>query len=250
VIRRPEVVVLAALLATGCGGAFRPRAVTTEQPPPPRPAEVERPAVQPPPEAPKLADQLTRIAGELSELQNAVAKLMASSRQQEDQLGYLQRRVGALEAQGANRTPSVPGGFAPAAPGPGPAPITSATTAPAEDLYRVGVEKLRTKDLDAAVLTFYDLMVTYPDHPLRERAQFLVADIFYTQKDYRGALAEFEALLATVPRGVQTGDTLLKIGLCQRALGDPARARRSWERVVREFPDSVAARQARVLLRS
>ncbi len=248
-IRRPVVVVLATLLVAGCGGAFRPRAVTTEQPPP-RSAEVERPAVQPPPEAPKLAEQLTRIAGELSELQNAVAKLMASSRQQEDQLTYLQRRVGALEAQGVNRAPSVPGGFAPAAPGPGPAPITSATTAPAEDLYRAGVEKLRTKDFDAAVLIFYDLIVTYPDHSLRERSQFLVADIFYTQKDYRGALAEFDALLATVPRGVQTADALLKVGLCQRALGDPARARRTWERVVREFPDSVAARQARVLLRS
>jgi TolA-binding protein len=77
-----------------------------------------------------------------------------------------------------------------------------------------------------------------------------VADIFYTQKDYRGALAEFEALLAALPKGAKAPDTLLKIGLCQRALGDGARARRTWERVVREFPSSVAARQARVLLRS
>ncbi len=245
-MRRRLLVVLAVLLLAGCADTFRQRAVTAEQPGPS--VEPPRPAVQAPPEPPRLAEQLTRIAGELSDLQNAVAKLMVSSRQQEDQLAHLQRRLAELEAQGRGRAPSAPGGFAP--PAPVPAPITSATTAPAEDLYRTGEEKLRAKDFDAAVLMFYDLIVTYPDDPLRERAQFLVADTFYAQKDYRGALAEFEALLAAVPGGVRTSEALLKIGLCQRALGDRARARRTWERVVREFPDSVAARQARVLLRS
>lgn len=244
---RGRVVLLAALLLAGCGGMFGRRAVTTEQP---RPAAApERAATPPPAEPPKVAEQLTRVAGELSELQNAVAKLMASSRQQEEQLAYLQRRVSALEAQGGGRAPAVPGGFAPPGQAPGPAPVTSATTTTADDLYRAGEEKLRARDFDAAVLVFYDLIVTYPEHPLRERAQFLVADIFYTQKDYRGALAEFEALLAAVPRGARIPDTLLKIGLCQRALGDRAAARRTWERVLREFPGSLAARQARVLLR-
>ena len=84
---------------------------------------------------------------------------------------------------------------------------------------------------------------------MRERAQFLAADTLYGRKDYRGALAEFAALLTAAPAGAQTSDALLKIGLCQRALGDREEARRTWERVVREFPESVAARQARVLLR-
>ena len=131
-----------------------------------------------------------------------------------------------------------------------PTPTASATTTPAADLYRAGVEKLRAKDLDAAILSFYDLIGTYPDHPLRESAQFLVADMFYTQKDLRGALTEFEALIAAVPRGEKVPDALLKIGLCQKGLGDTGRAKRSWERVVKEHPASVAARQARVLLRN
>ncbi len=240
---------LVGLLLAGCADAMRPREVTVEQSR--VPADSERPAAPAAPEPPRLGEQLTRIAGELGELQNAVAKLMVSARQHDDQLANLQRRLSELEAQSRGRTPAAPEGFAPQSAAPlGPAPITSATTATAEDLYRSGVEKFRAKELDGAVLIFYDLIVTHPDHPLRERGQFLVADIFYAQKDYRGALAEFEALLTAVPRGTQTSETLLKVGLCQRALGDPARARRTWERVVREFPDSVAARQARVLLRS
>ncbi len=239
------LLVLAALLVIGCAGTVRQGTVTTEPSRPP--AEAERLPLIAPVEAPKLAEQMVRVASELSELQNSVAKLMASSRQQEDQLAYLQRRLSALEAQGGGRAASVPGGFAPQAPA--PAPITSSTTTTADDLYRSGLAKFRAKEFDSAVLIFYDLMVTYPDHPLRERAQFLVADIFYTQKDYRGALAEFEALLVAVPRGDRASDALLKVGLCQRALGDGSAARRAWERLVREFPNSVAARQARVLLR-
>lgn len=242
-------VAVVALCLAGCAETFRPRAVTVEQPRPP--VEAERPAVPVVAEPPRLAEQLARIAGELGELQNAVAKLMAASRQHEDQLSHLQRRLSELESQTRNRSAPVPGGFAPAGP-PAAPPVRlgSATTAPAEDLYRAGIERFRAKQWDAAVLIFYDLLVTHPDHALRENAQFLVADIFYTQKDYRGALAEFEALLAALPKGGKAPDTLLKIGLCQRALGDGARARRTWERVVREFPTSVAARQARVLLRS
>jgi TolA-binding protein len=85
---------------------------------------------------------------------------------------------------------------------------------------------------------------------LRESAQFLVADIYYTQRDWRGALAEFEALVAAVPRGEKVPDALLKIGLCQRDLGDGTRAKRTWERLVRDHPQSAAARQARALLRN
>ncbi|PYO17582.1 MAG: hypothetical protein DMD88_20115 [Candidatus Rokuibacteriota bacterium] len=248
---------------------------------PPAPTGPAAPTAPATPEPPKLAEQLTRVASELSELQNAVAKLLVASRQQEDQLLFLQRRVGELEAQNKSRAPSVPSGFAPPAPMPAPAvpsgfappapmpaptlpsgfipqapmpvpavpQLRSATTTPAEDLYRMGVEKLRAKELDAAVLVLYDLIGAYPDHPLRESAQFLVADILFQQKDYRGALADFEALIGAVPGGAKVPDALLKIGLCQRGLGDGALAKQTWERLVRDYPGSVAARQARVLLR-
>ena len=210
-------------------------------------------------DASRLNDQVARIANELTELQNAVAKLIATSRQQDDQLTYLRRRVEELEAA-RGRAPSAPSGFAPSAPSgfapsapapPGSPPLLgSATTTPAAELYRRGVEQLRANATDAAVLTFYDLIATYPESPLRESAQYLVADVYYTQKDWRASMAEFEALVAALPRGERVPDALLKIGLCQKSLGDSARAKRTWERVVREHPTSAAARQARALLRS
>jgi tol-pal system protein YbgF len=236
--------VLLAVALAGCGGVARQ----------PADAESTRPgpdAANPPSRASadqaRLNEQVSRIAGELSELQNAVAKLIASSRQQEEQVAYLRRRVDELESLNRGRAPSVPSGFAPS---PGPAPLTSSTTTPAAQLYRAGTENLQAKKYDAAILSFYDLIATYPDDPLREDAQFLVADIYFGQKDFRGALAEFEALIAAIPRGERVPDALLRIGQCQKNLGDAGRAKRTWERVVRDHPTSVAARQARVLLRN
>jgi tol-pal system protein YbgF len=246
---------LIAMFLSACAGAAKPEATVDA----PRPAASPPPAAAPASEPARLAEQASRIAGELSELQNAVAKLIASSRHQEDQLTFLRRRVEELEGQSRGRLPAVPSGFAPAPPAapvavppplPPPTPLASATTTPAADLYREGATRLRAKELDAAVLSFYDLIVTYPDHPLRESAQFLVADTFYSQKDLKGALAEFEELILAVPRGEKIPDALLKIGLCHKGLGDAARAKRSWERVVKEHPASAAARQARVLLRN
>ena len=250
---------LVAIVLAGCAGVAE-RQATVEAPRPAAPSgqtAADRPSKTAADQA-RLNEQVSRIAGELSELQNAVAKLIASSRQQEDQLTYLRRRVEELESLNRGRLPAAPSGFAPSAPGgvappapsPGPAPLASATTTTAAELYRAGTENLQAKNFDAAVLSFYDLIVTYPNHPLREGAQFLVADIFYMQKDFRSALAEFEALIAAIPRGERVPDALLKIGQCQKSLGDAARAKRTWERVVKDHPASVAARQARVLLRN
>jgi tol-pal system protein YbgF len=249
-------VVMLALGLVGCAGvAKEPTAADSPRSAPPGAPAQPSGAADPN----RLNDQVARIAGELSELQNAVAKLIVASRQQEDQLAFLRRRLEALESQSGSRMlPSAPSGFAPSPPPPAPSPppssgttlLLSATTTPAAELYRAGTAQLKAKNVDAAMLSFYDLIVTYPSDPLRESAQFLVADIYFTQKDYRAALAEFEALIAAVPRGERVPDALLKVGQCQKSLGDAGRAKRTWERVVKDYPASVAARQARVLLRN
>ena len=100
------------------------------------------------------------------------------------------------------------------------------------------------------MVTLYEIVASYPGDPARERAQFLVGEIFLAQKDYRGAVAEFEGLVNAVPGSVRVPDALLKIGVAQRSLGDETRARRAWERLVKDHPSSAAARQARTLLKS
>jgi len=49
------------------------------------------------------------------------------------------------------------------------------------------------------------------------------------------------------PQSQSIAESLLKIGMCYRALHDVPRARETWEQVVRSHPKSEAATQARAL---
>ena len=261
-------VVLAVFLA-GCAG---PSQSVTRGPEVSPPGPAAAPAEAPP--SPPRADPLARVAAELAELQNAVAKLMMSARQHDDQLLYLQRRLTEMESQARGRAAGVPG-FAPSTPSPLPPPAVAtlpplpsvapapagppppaagrptppAVLSPADELYEAGFAKYRAGDLEGAMLTLYEVVAVHPGDPARERAQLLIAEILYAQKEYRGAVAELEAFIRAVPKGTRVPEALLKLGLAQRALGEDGRARRVWERLVKEHPGSAAAREARTLLR-
>jgi TolA-binding protein/peptidoglycan/xylan/chitin deacetylase (PgdA/CDA1 family) len=265
------------LLAPGCAGPLGAR-----RPPPADPGVVAAaPEARPP--TTELAGQLARLRGELGELENALGRLAATLRAQEERLGALERRLRDLAAPGAPapergaaspQPPSPPaqparspGVTAPSAPlGPAspppaapegtsrPAPASPGETLPqpggrAETLFESAEAQRRSGDRERARLAFYELIADYPHHPLRARAQLAVADLYYEEGDYRAALEELESVLAAAPRGPHVPEALLKLGLCRRALGDDAGARRAWERLVRDHPRSEAARQARGLLR-
>lgn len=240
---------LVGLTVSGCSGVTGPK-IKVPQPAPVPEARAERLEPGPAAEVARLADQLSRVAGELNEVENALAKVIVTSRLHESRLQAFDRRLAEIAARNRDGASPAPPGFAPSAVEPTPSPGSSSATTPAEDLYREGMVKFRAGQPDAAVLNFYELIADYPSHPLRESAQFQVADIFYAQSDLRGALAEFESLVVALPNGSKTSDALLKIGLCQRGLGDETKARKVWQRVIKEYPSSAAARQARILLRT
>jgi len=253
-IARATVAALLVLVATGCAGTVRSSAPA---PPSPLPEASATSAPAPPPLSPPartsdqhhMTEQLTRIAGELGDMQNALAKVVASTQQHEGQLLAVERRIQGLESR-VHSSPA-PRGFAPSAPPgpPPPVPPPLRRNTPANDLYGAALDKYRAGDVDTAILTLQELIATYPSDPLRDRAQFRLAEIFYVQKDFRAALQEYQDLAASVPPSPRAADALLKLGLCYRGLGDESGARRAWERLAQAFPGSPAAQQARSLLR-
>ncbi len=207
----------------------------------------------------ELTRRLDALGSRSSDLENALARLGARVEALERGLDQLAAQLAHARASSA---PSAAGGApAVAAPSPPtsrqrPEPLRAGAAGPgasspaAQGLYQAGMAKYRAGEPAAAALIFYDLITRYPSDPLRERAQFQMADIFLRDKDLRGALREFEDLLAAVPNGAKTTEALLKVGLCYRGLGDEASARRAWERLAMEYPASAASRQARALLRA
>ena len=115
-------------------------------------------------------------------------------------------------------------------------------------MFAAALAKLRAGDDGQAALEFTEFVAQFPSHPQAAAAQNHIGEAYYRQRDYRQALGEFQKTVDGYTQAAQVSEALLKIGLCQRALGDPARAKASWEQVVKQFPKSDAARQARTLL--
>src|SRR5262249_60956861 len=93
-----------------------------------------------------------------------------------------------------------------------------------------------------------EVAAQYQPSPQAGAAPNYPGDASYRQRDFRQAITEFQKTVDTYPQPPAVSEALLKIGLCQRALGDLASARAMWERVVKDFPRTDAARQARTLL--
>ena len=122
--------------------------------------------------------------------------------------------------------------------------------AEADRLFAAALAKLRAGDDGQAALEFTEFVAQFPSHPQAAAAQNHIGEAYYRQRDYRQAMAEFQKTVDSYTQAAQVSEALLKIGLCQRALGDAAKAKASWEQVVKQFPKSDAARQARTLLAS
>jgi tol-pal system protein YbgF len=120
----------------------------------------------------------------------------------------------------------------------------------AESAYGTALATFRAREHGQAVLEFLDFIGKYPKHPLAANAQYWIGEAYYSQRDYRQALVEFQKVLEYPLANGKVPDALLKMGLCYTNLREPARANDMWTRVVGEFPSSDAAGQARSFLRS
>jgi tol-pal system protein YbgF len=202
--------------------------------------------------------QQSFLVAELKTLSEQVTKLKASLEEAESAVRAMRATPVAPESRPA-APPAPPPGLAPAiAPAPA-APSPAAAAAPAapaprnveaERLFAGALARLRAGDDGQAALEFAEFVTQFPTHSQASAAQNYVGEAFYRQRDYRQAAAEFQKTADNYTQTAPVSEALLKIGLCRRALGDVAGARAAWEQVLKQFPKSDAARQARTLLAS
>jgi len=134
---------------------------------------------------------------------------------------------------------------APAAAASAPAPsAASSRNAEADRMFAAALAKLRTGDEGQAALEFTEFVAQYPTHPQAAVAQNHIGEAYYRQRDYKQAMVEYQKTVDGYTQAAQVAEALLKIGLCQRALGDGVHAKSTWEQLVKQFPKSDAARQA------
>jgi tol-pal system protein YbgF len=188
------------------------------------------------------------IVADIRALTARVREAEARQRETSDRVASLGNRMAAAEASLREVTSGVEAlQRPPAAVG---APSATSPAAAAETAFAAALKTFRAGEHGQAVLEFTDFIGKYPKHPLAARAQLWIGDAYFRQRDYRQALLEYrKAVESAAPDSTSAADAWLKVGEAYASLRERPAATAAWKRVMRDYPRTEAASQARALLR-
>jgi len=163
--------------------------------------------------------------------------------------------VGGTAPPAPPQVASTPGSSAPAAAAtPGAPAAAGATTgsragASGEEVqaYRAAFAAWQRNDTDACIDQFRRFLNSYPSSIYADDGAYWMADCYYKKGDYKLAVMRFDDVVARYPRGNKAADALYKHGESLVKLGPSytKAARRAFERVTEEYPDSPRAVEAK-----
>lgn len=111
--------------------------------------------------------------------------------------------------------------------------------------YDAALAIFRKGEFAPAQAAFSEFLRRYPQTGYRPSALFWLGNAQYANRDYRGAITNFRALVAQAPDHARAPEAVLSIANCQIELKDNAGARRTLDDLVKAYPQSEAASAAR-----
>jgi tol-pal system protein YbgF len=200
------------------------------------------------------ARELGRLTGEIKALDAQSAFLVAETKSMSESFARVRtsledsgKAIRELQSSVEELRKPAPAAVPPPAPTRPPPPSPAADASP-EQIFAAAMASFQAEEHGQAVLEWNELTKRFPEDPLASNAQYWIGEAYYRQRDFPQALVEFRKVIDGYPKSSQVPETLLKIGLCHRALKDAARARETWEQLAKDYPGSNAALQARSLL--
>jgi len=98
--------------------------------------------------------------------------------------------------------------------------------------------KLMKKSPTAATKAFQEYIKMQPESPLAANAQYWIGEIMYSHNNYKGAVQEFIKVLQKYKYSDKAPDAAIKLGYSFYALKNWAYARRTFDDVIKYFPDN------------
>ncbi len=185
-----------------------------------------------------MSTQVQGLADNLEEVKSRLGRL-------NQQLADVQSTLQSLDAKvGAGTPPPTPSG---PASGPGGAP--SGPPPSADVLYTNGLRDFNSGKYNLARQEFLDYLKYYPETNLASNAQFYIGEIYFAQKQYTEAVADYDKVLTNYPKSSKLAPARLKKGMALLELGQKASAMREFREVVRRHPGTEEERRARAKLR-
>lgn len=111
--------------------------------------------------------------------------------------------------------------------------------------YEAALDLFRKGDFNNAAAAFTSFQRRYPGSGYTESVLYWLGNAHYGRRDYKEALATFRQLVTAAPDHPRAPEAWLSIAMCQIELKDRPGARRTLEDLIKNHPQSEAAREAR-----
>lgn len=147
-------------------------------------------------------------------------------------------------AEPATTAPPATTGSAPVTPP--AAPVTPAATGPnPNELYDQATQDLTQGRYALALTGYREYLTRFPDTEQADNAQYGAGECFFAQAQFDSALVEYARVGARWGTGDRAPAALYKLGLCEERLGRMPESRKTFEELVKRFPQSGEAQLAR-----
>jgi len=114
-----------------------------------------------------------------------------------------------------------------------------------QSAYQAAVDLiLKDKDYVNAVPAFQAFLSQYPNSALTDNAHYWLGQLLYNQQNYAEAKVQFEQVATKFASSPKRADSLLKLGVIEKSIGNLSAANNYFQQVVDEYPESTSAREA------
>ncbi|MFT3856172.1 MAG: tol-pal system protein YbgF [Aquabacterium sp.] len=107
------------------------------------------------------------------------------------------------------------------------------------------IARLRAGDFAGGAAGLNGLLQSHPGTGYRESAWYWLGNAKYGQRDYKGAIESFRMLVDRAPDHARAPESLLAIANCYVEMKDNDNARRTMEQLIKLYPQSEQAQDAR-----
>lgn len=208
-----------------------------------------------------IEDTRRELASQREVLLATRATTSSTGRESEETLGRLEGKLDDImarfrivsERQSSPRPPDPAPTTAPSTGSPGGGTLGTPSTGGSPgmagpdptQLYDQATSDLTQGRYPMALTGYREYLRRFPDTDLADNAQYGAGECFFAQAQFDSALVEYARVGARWGGGDRAPAALYKLGLCQERLGRAADARKTFEDLVKRFPQSGESQLAR-----
>lgn len=117
-------------------------------------------------------------------------------------------------------------------------------------VFNNAINALKTGNVEGGIAQLQQFAADAPQHAKADNALYFSGLGYMGLNDLEDAVNAFESVAKKYPAGDAVVDALLKLAECRTKLNQPADARKTYQRIVKDWPDTPAAQAARSRLSS